>query len=421
MTDPTIPHDHTADHCECPNCRNTLAVKGPAASGIAPGHLYIHCNGCGYHYTFPKWCQRITRRSPALVVSAGSSSRKHVVRHSSHGVTVADKQCATTTCTKGANTLCSNKSCKNCCITKGGCKISSHHRDMLSKRERKKIAHLMPAPRPYSFRPPSPLIELSHPPLTMSPPSVVERSASIFDDWPNPVRDMENRRILEEKERIERECAEAEAEEQEEREYQAALAASLGLDYTSHQSWNDNMPSASSSHTPPVFDEGDKHAPLLLPSLLDNIEEPLARFTLEFRIHGRVAVFLTELMRDLVLVQEMPHIHAHTNAIEPWVFHSLLLGIAIGVIEDVFRLLRTRNRECILDHDEEIRDSLCTIHRGPCINHTARPNQGLFVVGTSSVEEGLDGFECISGWCLGWTRFICVVCYSDCTWIFLRV
>ncbi|KIJ90813.1 hypothetical protein K443DRAFT_657600 [Laccaria amethystina LaAM-08-1] len=272
MTNPTLPHDHTADHCECANCRNTLTVKGPAASGIAPGHLYIHCNSCGYHYTFPKWCQRITHRSPALVISAGSSSRKQVVRRASHATTVADKQCATTTCAKGANMLCSNKSCKNCCIAKGGCKISSHHRDMISKRERKKVAHLMPAPRPYSFRPPSPLIELSQPPLTMSPPSPVDfnsRSASIFDDWPNPVRDMEKRRIQEEKERIERERAEAEAERQEEQEYQTALAASLGLDHAP-STHHDSLPTTSSSHTSIFFNEGDQHVSLLLPSLLDS-------------------------------------------------------------------------------------------------------------------------------------------------------
>ena len=114
----------------------------------------------------------------------------------------------------------------------------------------------MPAPCPYSFRPPSPLIEHFQPPLTMSPPSIVDpnlRLASIFDNWPNPVQDMENWRILEEKEQIERERAEAEAEEKEEQEYQAALAASLGLDYASHHSWNDSMPSASSTLQCPTY------------------------------------------------------------------------------------------------------------------------------------------------------------------------
>lgn len=46
----------------------------------------------------------------------------------------------------------------------------------------------------------------------------------------------ENQHIQEEKEQIERECAEAEAEKQEEQEYQATLTVSLGLDYASHHS-----------------------------------------------------------------------------------------------------------------------------------------------------------------------------------------
>ncbi|EDQ98004.1 uncharacterized protein LACBIDRAFT_336352 [Laccaria bicolor S238N-H82] len=79
MTDPTLPHDHTADHCQCLYLLRVLQPLG-LRQGIFT-FVNFKCNGCGYHYIFPKWYQRIVRRSPAL--SAGTSSRQQIARPSS--------------------------------------------------------------------------------------------------------------------------------------------------------------------------------------------------------------------------------------------------------------------------------------------------------------------------------------------------
>ncbi|EDR07791.1 uncharacterized protein LACBIDRAFT_297952 [Laccaria bicolor S238N-H82] len=228
--DSILPHDHTAGLCECPNCHNMIPVSGPAVSGCAPGHLYIHCIGCNYHYTFPKRCQCVSHRSPALTISAGSSSQKHVVRHPSPtplSAAVGRIPCPTRDCTKSVNVLCVNKSCKNCCIGKGGCKITSHRLDKMSKREKKKRALVDPFPhRSYSLRPPSPLIPLNHPPLTLSPQLNLNFDAEDFN-WPSAVVTMERQRLEIEVEKAAEERREKELEDQEEMEYQAALAASM--------------------------------------------------------------------------------------------------------------------------------------------------------------------------------------------------
>lgn len=84
------------------------------------------------------------------------------------------------------------------------------------------------------------------------------------------------------------------------------------------------------------------------------IEKPcLAIGSHELRVVNRITVLLTEGMSDVMLVQEMKDIDTHADILEPRplcrMCHNLLLGIAVGVVDEMFWLEGSRDREGFLD------------------------------------------------------------------------
>lgn len=86
-----------------------------------------------------------------------------------------------------------------------------------------------------------------------------------------------------------------------------------------------------------------------------SIEEPFTVFPKEFWVVGGVTMVLAELVRDSVLVKEVPDVDAHPHVREPGpVFRvrvDLLFSITVGVVDQMLRLVGCRDGKRSLDKE----------------------------------------------------------------------
>jgi len=128
---------------------------------------------------------------------------------------------------------------------------------------------------------------------------------------------------------------------------------------------------------------------------------------------------LAVLMRNSMLVAKMPCINAHPDPLKPGVLGllGLLSCITVCVVEYVFRLLSARHRERILEHNQEVGYSLCPKHGSASKDYSARSDQCLLVMRSTSSKLCLDC--AISSCRLGWTGLLRIVHHTDGPWILL--
>ncbi|KAF8804504.1 hypothetical protein BYT27DRAFT_7071774, partial [Phlegmacium glaucopus] len=98
------PHHDVNGPCTCPGCGGHLPVK-LAKGGNSPGHHYIHCALCNYHYTFPK--QSVVDGPSPPPVSQSIA-------------------CAKVGCKRRGSTQCSCYMCKQCCVLLSGSNLRAH-------------------------------------------------------------------------------------------------------------------------------------------------------------------------------------------------------------------------------------------------------------------------------------------------------
>jgi hypothetical protein len=86
-----------------------------------------------------------------------------------------------------------------------------------------------------------------------------------------------------------------------------------------------------------------------------SIEEPSTVFPKEFWVVGGVTMVLAELVRDSVLVKEVPDVDAHPHVCKPGpVFRvriNLLFSIAVGVVDQMLQLVGCRDGKRSLDKE----------------------------------------------------------------------
>ncbi|PPQ83678.1 hypothetical protein CVT26_006237 [Gymnopilus dilepis] len=215
--------------CLCPHCISCLPVN-LAVGGKFPGQYYLHCHQCGYHHTFPPGVA--PRSSAASQPTPGIASNAGPLLPPS--IPVTQGICARMGCSKPSHSSCrqaAGKMCKPCCIMNNGCSAPGHQFHCLSARGQEKLkAHQVPPPPPPLAQPDlpayvNPFAGLSH-----------AEACDLLEE-----RIMPEVRFVEERERqANKEAAEAARladkerilEREEESQYQAAVAASLGLPYT---------------------------------------------------------------------------------------------------------------------------------------------------------------------------------------------
>ncbi|KDR83981.1 hypothetical protein GALMADRAFT_275227 [Galerina marginata CBS 339.88] len=113
--------------CSCNKCGGQLQVK-LAKGGNFPGHYYIHCIPCSYHFVFPK---ADVPRSAA--VSPGILAQPQAII------------CGRLGCKRRGSTQCVRRMCKQCCIAQSmsvaqpPCCLRAHTYEQLSARQRGKL------------------------------------------------------------------------------------------------------------------------------------------------------------------------------------------------------------------------------------------------------------------------------------------
>ncbi|KAF8220830.1 hypothetical protein L208DRAFT_1331481 [Tricholoma matsutake] len=119
-----------ADQHTCSKCGQALFTK-KAKGGMAPGHYYIHCLPCHFHFTFPL----DTPHGPSIPSTMTLPS----MGPSASATHTAVNHCVKANCVRVAHRSCINKMCKvDCIIIKGGCAAPAHTFDKLSQLQQSK-------------------------------------------------------------------------------------------------------------------------------------------------------------------------------------------------------------------------------------------------------------------------------------------
>lgn len=98
-----------------------------AIGGNFPGHRYINCVPCGYHFVFPK------EDVPHLTAVSANSSQPPAIQG---GRTV---DCSKPGCKRRGCLQCLRRMCNQCCIAQSGCPLRAHNFQQLSARQRSKL------------------------------------------------------------------------------------------------------------------------------------------------------------------------------------------------------------------------------------------------------------------------------------------
>ena len=124
--------------------------------------------------------------------------------------------------------------------------------------------------------------------------------------------------------------------------------------------------------------------------LLSNrgIEKP-SRSIHELRVFGWVAMQLAILVGDSMLVPKVPCIDTHANPLKPGILLSLS-SIAVCVLKYMFWFLGTRYRECVFEHNQEVRYSLCPKHGSTGKYDSIGLDQCLFIMCSTPSKLSLD-------------------------------
>lgn len=114
--------------CMCVHCGSHLPVK-LAKGGNSPGHYYIHCIACSYHFTFPKLASPhpLPQPFPPTATHDGLATSRVI-------------DCAKPGCKRRGCIQCPRRMCKQCCVLLPGCSLRSHSFDQLSSKQRGKLA-----------------------------------------------------------------------------------------------------------------------------------------------------------------------------------------------------------------------------------------------------------------------------------------
>ncbi|KAF8972916.1 hypothetical protein BDZ97DRAFT_1778362 [Flammula alnicola] len=121
--------------CSCGKCGGQLQVK-LAKGGNFPGHHYIHCVPCGYHFVFPKAdIPRSVTVSPQPFLSPPPATQGSLTQPRTI-------DCSKPGCMRRGCIQCLRRMCKQCCIAQSGCSLRAHTFEQLSARQRSKLPEL---------------------------------------------------------------------------------------------------------------------------------------------------------------------------------------------------------------------------------------------------------------------------------------
>ncbi|KAF8079208.1 hypothetical protein FPV67DRAFT_1467879 [Lyophyllum atratum] len=141
-----VPDIHDKDTHLCAKCNGQLRMR-LAQGGDFPGHWFIRCHHCRYHYTFPFHAPTCCDVAVPTASRDSTSARGSVAKPAR----LPRLPCTDALCPGKHHRQCPHQWCKRCCVQHGGCVVhTSAHVITSTTAPPISIPRLMPRPAAHS-------------------------------------------------------------------------------------------------------------------------------------------------------------------------------------------------------------------------------------------------------------------------------